>query len=317
MGAATGPGQGRITMPRTASLLLLLVPLLAACGDDPATSASASSAGTCALLEKIPAWGREPMRGTMYAQEVWIAYHRKGVKGKPGYPSWPRKKPEAEVLAKGLCRKAHSGDDIGDIARGWSNGNGAVAEGIVQLPVEANRTKPDAREIVLFRTKVGALTPLIEWEGGFWFARRIPIEKAMALGKLLEQERKRRARARVIHIHHAGAWPRRHEFDEYTKAQARQKAWAIIKTIEHGADFEEIARNHSNDGPSRKRGGLMKTKHPITREETEWFHWGDRTISDPLLRVILEECPPGKLWPQPVESERGIDVVMVLERRMD
>lgn len=303
---------------RAALLLTLLAIALTACGDDEAPRApgAGTSGGSCEVLTRLPSWGRQPMLGYIYAQEVWIAYHRKGEKGKPGYRPWPRKKHEAEALAKGLCRDVHGGKDLGDIARRHSNANGALGRGIVQLPDEADRAKPDARAILLFRAEVGELTPLIEWEGGYWFARRIAEPLARKLAKLLDQEARRRARARVIHIHHAGAWPRRYEFDEFTKEQALQKAWAIIRTIEHGADFEELARKHSNV-PSRNRGGLLKTTHPVTGKETEWIRWGDRAFTQPLLDAILLEAPVGKVYGKPVISKRGIDIVKVLERRLD
>ena len=124
--------------------------------------------------------------------------------------------------------------------------------------------------------------------------------------------RRTRARVRLIHIHHAGAFPRRHEFDEFTQEQAIERAWWIIRSIQAGKPFEEFTK-YSNDD-SGKRGGLQVTEDPVTGEPTEWIRWGDRSYPQTLLDVILEDCAPGEVYGKPVVHGRGVSVVQVLER---
>lgn len=258
-----------------------------------------------------------PLEGICWAQEIWISYRSEAHVGQ-GF-RYPRTREEALAKARDLCRKVHAGADIGVLARRWSNGDFGLADGLCVAPEPSHRTKPDARDVTLSRTAVGALTPLIEWRGGFWFARRITERAGRVLDAKLRKAQRVRARARVIHIHHAGAFPRRHEFDRFTKAEAVAKAWAIIRELERkdGPTFADLSRKHNNDQGTRERDGLLTTRHPRTKEQTEWIRWGDRNFSQQLLDVLLEKGTPGKLWPEPVVSGQGVDVVLLLERRSD
>lgn len=296
-----------------AGLLAVVVGLLAACGDD---GQQAPAPDPCALLERYPS-ARElrvplPLAGPFFGQEVWISWWDENATG-PGY-RYPRTREQALIRARELCRAVHGGADIGEIALQYSNGDGGIAKGLVVVPEPSHRENPDARDLALFRTPVGELTPLLEWNGGFWFARRVTAATGRELTAVLKRARETRARCRLIHIHHKDAYPYRHEFDEFTKDDAVAKAWWLIARIQEGASFVDLAREHSNDN-SRQRGGLQVTKDPVTGEPTEWIRWGDRNYTQTLLKVILEECPPGKLYAKPVEHARGVTVVQVLERK--
>ena len=292
-------------------LLLFLGGSLLGCGkgDPPAASVDG-----CAVTEidiraaRLP----RPIAGLYWGQEIWVTY-KSDVHQDYGVRS-SRSRDEALELARSLCRAVHGGEDIGVLARKWSNGMGGLARGFAVVPEPSHRDDPDARDVALMMATPGALTPLIEWRGGFWFARRIPAAEGRALAALLEREMGKRAKARVIHIHHQGAFPRRYQFDDFTKEQAITKAWALIREIQNGADFEELARLHNNDRDTRARGGLLTSKDPRTGEPTEWIRWADRRLNQPLLDVILEKATVGTVWPEPVVSGQGVDVVLVLAR---
>ena len=312
---------------------LRLLPLLgcllvcAACGEDGGGAGNGTGNGEatgrggasthsqgCAVskIDVRAARVPRPVPGLYWGQEIWLTYKSEAY-GDFGFRSH-RSRSEALDLARTLCTAAHAGEDIGVLARKWSNGMGGIAKGFVVVPEPAHREDPDERDIALITTAPGAITPLIEWRGGFWFAKRIAAEKGRALGRLLEQEVSKRAQARVIHIHHRGAFPRRAAFDQYTQQQAVQKAWAIIRSVNKGADFQDLARRHSNDQKTRARSGLLSTIDPITKRPTDWVRWGDRNFSQPLLDVILEKGVVGRIWPEPVLSGQGVDIVLVVAR---
>lgn len=303
------------------ALLLFAGTLSAACGDggdaEDGQGVGARIPKACGLatIDVRAARVPRPIPGLYWGQEIWLTYRSEeyGIHGVRA----TRSREEALDLARKLCAAVHGGEDIGVLARKYSNGMGGVARGFAVVPEPSHRSAPDARDIALMNAEVGEITPLIEWRGGFWFARRIPPEQGRQLGDLLQREASKRARARVIHIHHRDAWPRRHQFDQYTKQQAVEKAWALIREIQRGKDFAALARLHSNDKKTRENSGLLTTIHPITKEPTEWVRWGDRNFSQPLLDVLLEKGVPGKLWPEPVISGQGVDVVFLVERKSD
>lgn len=308
------------TIGAVRNLYLLPLLLLAACGEaeTPAKrGAVAAMPQGCAVSSvdvkqpRVPL----PLTGPFFGQEIWLSYKSEAHKAF-GF-RYPRSRAEALALVRDLCRKVHAGQDIGALARQWSNGPWGRADGLIVVPEPAHRNAPDARDVALFRTPVGALTPLIEYQGGFWFARRIEAAKGQILTNKLEAAMRVRARARVIHIHHAGAFPRRVEFDNHPRERAIATAqWIIQEVRDRGVAFADLAKKWSND-VSRERGGLLETKDPRTGQPTEWVRWGDRNFPQAVLDVVLEKGTPGVIWPEPIVSGMGVDVVLVLERHSD
>jgi hypothetical protein len=313
----------RRALPLLLSACCLALP---ACGEDAPEAAPprAAAPGTCAVVASVPppTSRMAPFAGPYWGQEIWISYHTKDPDAKGFH--YPRKREEALELAVAVCKKVHAGEEIGPLAKRYSSGNGGVAGGFVVLPDDpSHRGAPDARDLALMRTPVGKLTPLLEWNHGFWFARRIDPEKGRLLLERLEAARALRTRARVIHIHHKDAFPYRYEFDNVTHQQAIDAAWAMVRQIEHAAltskaaafeKFKELARKHSN-AESRYTDGLLETKDPETGEKTEWIRWGDQGFTQKLLQAIMEDCKPGSFIPSPIDHGRGIDIVWVEERK--
>ncbi len=303
-----------------------LLLLLCGCGDDGKAPPAASPAGgppavprACGVTPVNLRQAPRTLPGVYWGQEIWLSWRDPKFSGKGFGFRYPRSRDEALAKARELCAQVHAGADLGQLARRWSNGDFGIADGLCVVPEPAHRTAPDERDVTLFRTPPGHLTPLIEWRGGFWFARRITRQAGRILDVKLRRAMKVRARARVIHIHHRGAFPRRQEFDDFLQEQAVRKAWQILAELRRpgGPTFDKLAREHCNDARARKRGGLLQTRDPVTGKPTEWIRWGDRNFNQPMLDVILEKGTPGNVWPKPVISGQGVDVVFVLERRTD
>lgn len=290
-----------------------LLLFLAACGGP---DAGPDRAGGCpGVGGALP--GRRPtpplpLVGPIHAQEIWITYDS------PAHAHLgrrlPRPRAEALTLVHELCRRVKAGESLGALARRHSGAPGGVAQGYAGvLPRDAAR--PDERDLALARTPVGGLTPILDWNGGFWFAARVTPERGAELRALFERYRALRARVRAIAIGYAGSWPDRYEFRNFPQAHAEAKARALIARIQAGEPFERVAKEHSNDGPSRERGGLLLAKDPATGEVTEWLHWGDPDYPQPLLEAALETAPVGRVLPEPLVTPHGVFVVLVEARR--
>ncbi|MDJ0973127.1 MAG: hypothetical protein QNJ98_01530 [Planctomycetota bacterium] len=287
---------------------------------------------TCALLTAILSLGGcgngdgdapggqakpvRPIATVAAAQEVWIPFHdpshRKGGANNPrGLYTPPPPgitRERAKALAEAALEQARQGLGIGHLA--WANSSapwGRLGGYTGLLP--ASRP-PDARDKAVLACEVGALTPLIEWRKGYWFAQRIDDAQADRLQQRARSANRVRARARVIHVHHKGAWPQRFEFKKTTREMALEIARGIIAKVQAGADFETLAREGLNNAVRLKQtGGLLVDKG------SEWVTWRTQAWGYELLEAILEDAPVGQVMPEPVVGHRGVEVVFVLERR--
>lgn len=253
-----------------------------------------------------------PLSGSLHAQEVWITYDS------PAHAQMGRRMPRtreaALELAHALCRRARAGESLGALARRHSGAPGAVAQGYAGV-LPRDPVDPDPRDLAVAQLEVGEISPVLDWNGGFWFAARVSPEQGRLLRESFERYGRLRARARVIAIGYAGAYPDRYEFREFPRDEAEAKARRLIDAIQRGETFDAVAREHSNDGPSRLRGGLLMTKDPVTGAASEWLYWGDPDFPQPLLEAALETAPVGRLLPTPIVTESGVFVLLVEERR--
>ncbi len=302
------PPRSRLSLAGLSALLMLV-----GCGPDTATpdltAGCAGVGGPAPIVRPAPAL---PLSGSWHAQEVWITYDS------PAHAHMgrrlPRTREAALELAHALCRRARAGESLGALARQHSGAPGAVAQGYAGV-LPRDPVHPDARDLAVARLEVGEISPIVDWNGGFWFAARVSSEQGQLLRESFERYRRLRARARVIAIGYAGSWPDRYEFRDFPREEAEAKARRLIDTIQRGETFDAVARAHSNDGPSRERGGLLMTKDPGSGATSEWLYWGDPDFPQPLLEAVLETAPVGRLLPTPIVTESGVFVLLVEERR--
>ena len=89
---------------------------------------------------------------------------------------------------------------------------------------------------------------------------------------------------------------------QVTEDQARRRALDLRRRIELGADFGQIARDHSQDLGSAPRGG-----------ELDWAYPGDTV---PEFEQAMVALKPGQIS-DPVRSAFGIHLVQLLERKRE
>ena len=318
-------GRGPWVVPRCgragACLLALLVGL-GACGDGadgadradgapaPAGGADVEGLGEAEVRARYEAPHLPP--GTAaFAQEIWVSHTLPPGDGRPGWRP-PRSRAQALAQARDLYVKVRGGADIGHLARAHSNAPGGRADGFA--PLLGLRDPPDVRDRVFLGTPIGSLTPLVEWNGGFWFARRVEASRGRELTARFEVERTRRGRARAIVFHHAGAWPEREETRGIPLEQALGSAQHVLDEVARGVPFDELAARYNNDTGLRERAGIVHASEPRPGESPEWLHWGDRFLPAEMMEVVLYTGRVGAVHPQALRTGFGVVVVEVLDR---
>ena len=289
-------------------LPLCCVLVLAGCGDDPV--AAPVPTARVEGPEAVDRLGRlqVPVRETAYGQEIWISWLERGQTF--GY-RYPREKDEAKELALRLYAEVSDGADFGALARKYSNAPGGRAFGFCVLP--RDRTQPDVRDRALVLTRTGQRTPVLEWNGGYWFAKRLSDVDGRALEKTFLYTMRQRARGRAIVFLHDDAYPRRVRDKPYPEAKALAHAKGVLDALAQGGDFATLAKRFSHDKKSGERGGVLHATGAT--QSPEWIRWGDRGYPQRLLDVLLEEGTVGKVYPEPLRTRRGVMVVEVLERK--
>jgi hypothetical protein len=279
-------------MPIGRRLVPLLLLAAAACGDDP-------GAGT-----------RRPEPGPYVAQEVWITYHD------PRYEKFGqrtgRPRDEALALAKALRAKVLAGADIGRIAQEHSNANGGAALGFSYWIAE-ERGNWEGRGPALAATRIGDVTEIIDWKGGFWFARRVSEARGKELDALFRREQQRKAKIAAIYVAYEGL----DVLDEgdtvtRTKEQALRRAEEALRRALAGEDFAVLVKNFSDHVATRERGGAVIVKGPDGKE-TDWIRPQQPWIEPEVLDAAFHG-EDGKVFPKVLDTARGLFIVKVLER---
>ena len=151
-----------------------------------------------------------------------------------------RSKEEAQAHAAELREKVEGGDSIADVARTESDAPSSSQRGGL-LGTYTQEDWPEMHGALrdpIFAADVGELTPVVEAPYGYLFAERCPVELI---------------HTRHILVRYAGA-KNAPEDIERDEAAARALAEELRRSVADGADFEEAARDKSEDG-SAERGG--------------------------------------------------------------
>jgi parvulin-like peptidyl-prolyl isomerase len=235
----------------TVSMLAALA-LLGACGPkdegakDEAGKAEAAKTRTAAddapaKTERAPAVkvGTEGPRLVPLGREKLSASHillmHQGSERRP--PQITRTKEEALALAKELCGKIEGGADFAELARQHSDCPSGKEQGGDLGVFPANRMAPEFSRGVM-ELEPGQVSGPVESPFGYHIIKRQAIDGV---------------HARHILVMHAESQRKPPEITR-TKDEAKKLIEDIEQKLKGGADFAELAKEHS-DCPSGKRGG--------------------------------------------------------------
>jgi peptidyl-prolyl cis-trans isomerase SurA len=250
--------------------LFLLVNLgaliTAACGDDDAPPATPEVADEVAPAPEPEPEG-EPAVDEACAQVLVVsfagaAYSPEGI---------TRSESDARVRAEELrLRLDDRNDDFATLARAESDAASSGPRGGL-IGTYARDEWPAAHGAIrdaVFGLEVGQISEVLETSYGYVVARRCPVEKI---------------HTRHILIRHRGA--RNAPPDTVRDEQAARLIVEQIKqTLNDGADFESVAREHSEDASASRGGDMGPVGRGLLAPEYETAAWAlaPGAISDPV-----------------------------------
>lgn len=99
------------------------------------------------------------------------------------------------------------------------------------------------------------------------------------------------------------AYPRNHQYKAaHILVDSREQAEQLIEELEAGADFHELAQEHSQDPGSAARGGKLG-----------WFE-AEQMV--PEFSAGVQALAPGETSPEPVESQFGWHLIALEQTRL-
>ncbi|MBS3935205.1 MAG: peptidylprolyl isomerase [Sulfuritalea sp.] len=176
-----------------------------------------------------------------------------------------------------------AGRDFGQVAASFSEVPDALAGGIM-APRPADRLPQIYAEAVA-GLQPGAVSAILRSPAGFHIVKLIERQGGRVDGVLMRQTRARHILIRPSEL--------------VSDEEARHKLAGLKERLDHGADFAELARVHSNDLTAAKGGDLG------------WLYPGDTA---PDFERAMDALQPGEIG-APVRSPFGWHLIQVLERK--
>lgn len=196
--------------------------------------------------------------------------------------STPEEREEVEKRARQIYDRVEQGEDFAQLAVAYSNGQQALEGG--KLGWRKAEQLPTIFSEVVTAMTIGDVSEPIASPSGFHLVKVDEI----------------RGRAPVIvtqrHARHILVSPNELRSD----AEARARLADLVLQIDNGADFEEIAKEHSDDKGSANGGGDLG--------------WANPGYFVPEFEAVLNRLQPGERS-EPFRSPFGWHVVEMLEVR--
>jgi parvulin-like peptidyl-prolyl isomerase len=170
---------------------------------------------------------------------------------------------QAHELMRSLEARVQQGEDFGELARSYSDARtalsfgslGSYPPGMLKEPVNG----------FLFGAEVGQVSPILDTPEGLHLIKRVDT------------------RAAVLQIHIAG-----------TGTEHRELAARLMRELEEGADFGELAREHSQD--------------PISAANAGRYRVFERGSHDSSIKALAFRTRLGALA-GPIESPLGLHIL--------
>ncbi|MGH8529285.1 MAG: peptidylprolyl isomerase [Nevskiales bacterium] len=190
---------------------------------------------------------------------------------------------QARAEAVGVLRKLEQGANFAELAIASSDGQQAVEGG--DLGWIASDVLPTAFAETVPRLKPGQTSPVLEGGNAFHIVRLEAVRDANP-----------RPQAQQVRARHILLRPNDKRDAEQTAARIRE----LHQRLAEGADFSQLAEQHSDDPGSRKQGGDLG--------------WQAPSSFDPDFRAQLEKLEVKQLS-APFQTGYGWHIAQLLERR--
>lgn len=179
--------------------------------------------------------------------------------------------------------KLKKGEDFAQVAAAYSDAPDGLRGGDLGF-------RPLDEMPVLFaetveKLKNGEISPLLRSANGFHIIKL----RDKRGGDAMPQVQQTHARHILVRVN-----------ELLSERDAKQKLVVLRERLQHGADFADLARQHSQDGSASKGGDLG------------WVYPGDTV---PEFEKAMDELKPNQIS-EPIRSPFGWHLIQVLERRM-
>jgi len=184
--------------------------------------------------------------------------------------------------ADDVLKKLQDGADFGQISAGYSDAANAMEGG--KLGVKKLTELPELFQEPLKTMKPGDISPLLRSSNGFHILK-VMDRRGSSLPLVVQQ----------THVRHILVKPS----EVLSDSDAQHRLADLKERLDNGGNFEELARQYSEDGTANKGGDLG------------WVSPGD-TVPD--FEKAMNALKPGQTS-EPVRSPFGWHLIQVLERR--
>lgn len=194
----------------------------------------------------------------------------------------PEQIAETRERAEQVLARLRAGDDFSEVAITVSDGQQALDGG--DLGWRRANEIPTLFADLVPQMRVGDTSELIRSSSGFHIIRL--TDHRAAQRHMVDQTHARHILIRTDEL--------------VDDAEAQRMAEALRERLDAGADFAELAREHSDDRASGSRGGDLG--------------WVEPGMMVPAFERAMDSIEPGEIS-APVQSQFGWHLVQVLERR--
>ena len=191
---------------------------------------------------------------------------------------------EAQAKAEKALAQLQAGGDFGQVSASYSNAPYALKGGIIGW--RSGDRIPDLFAQALKSMQVGGVSRIIRSPNGFHILKL--LDKRGGDGPAMVQQN---------HVRHILLKPS----EVVSETDAKNHLLQLKDRLDHGADFAELAKLHSQDA-SAPRGG-----------DLGWISPGDTL---PEFEEALNALAPGQVS-EPVQTQFGWHLIQLIERRKE